>query len=90
MKKSNKKIKRYLEYLDEMALMVRSYWIEYKVCEGCDVVIEDSIYVCPVCKAYRFDKSKERIFQALEQLQLDVENTMFKLDTDSSLEEDVY
>jgi rRNA maturation endonuclease Nob1 len=36
-------------------------WYWFKVCEGCENVIDIECPVCPVCRAYRFDETKKRI-----------------------------
>jgi hypothetical protein len=47
---------------------VKQFWYGYKVCEGCDVLLSEDVYVCPVCKAYRFDTTKERIISEANKL----------------------
>jgi len=47
---------------------VKRFWFGYKVCEGCDTLLGEEIPVCPICKAYRFDDSKERIITVAEEL----------------------
>lgn len=36
-------------------------WYWYKVCEGCESIVDISDAMCPVCRAYRFDKTKARV-----------------------------
>ena len=38
-------------------------WYWYKVCEGCESVVDITDHVCPVCKAYRFDENRKRIVE---------------------------
>jgi rRNA maturation endonuclease Nob1 len=38
-------------------------WYWFKVCEGCENVIDTGDAVCPVCKSYRFDENKKRIIE---------------------------
>lgn len=33
----------------------------YKVCEGCDSIVELQTTLCPNCHAYRFDSSNVRV-----------------------------
>ena len=47
---------------------VKRFWFGYKVCEGCDILLAEEMHVCPVCKAYRFNDSKECIITAAEKL----------------------
>jgi hypothetical protein len=47
---------------------VKRFWFGYKVCEGCDTLLGEEVSVCPVCKAYRFDDSKEQIVSVAEKL----------------------
>lgn len=47
---------------------VKRFWFGYKVCEGCDILLTEDMSVCPVCKSYRFDDTKERVVQAAEEL----------------------
>jgi len=47
---------------------VKRFWFGYKVCEGCETLLGEEVYVCPICKAYRFDDTKERIVQTAEEL----------------------
>jgi rRNA maturation endonuclease Nob1 len=41
-------------------------WRWYKVCEGCENVVDKIDAICPVCLAYRFDESRVRIVQQAE------------------------
>jgi hypothetical protein len=88
--KENIRIKQYLLYLQEMSWFIKKFWHGYKVCEGCELVVEDSIFVCPNCKAYRFDDSKERIYQSSEQMNAEVNRVLTEAGIDSFLEEDEY
>ncbi|CAB5226475.1 hypothetical protein UFOVP760_249 [uncultured Caudovirales phage] len=36
-------------------------WYWYKVCEGCESIVDVSDATCPICRAYRFDGSKKRV-----------------------------
>jgi rRNA maturation endonuclease Nob1 len=36
-------------------------WYWYKVCEGCESVVDISDATCPICRAYRFDRSEKRV-----------------------------
>lgn len=40
----------------------------YKVCEGCEGIAKVDQFLCPVCKAYRFDPSLTRLTAACETL----------------------
>jgi RNA polymerase subunit RPABC4/transcription elongation factor Spt4 len=39
---------------------------KYKVCEGCEQLLFDHMYVCPFCKAYRFTKDRARVSVAYD------------------------
>lgn len=47
---------------EEVAEYIESNYRKFKVCEGCDSVLKKSTSLCPVCYTYRFDTTKERIF----------------------------
>jgi hypothetical protein len=53
------------EYIIES---VKRFWFGYKVCEGCDIILAEDMPICPVCNAYRFDDSKERVVEVAEKL----------------------
>jgi rRNA maturation endonuclease Nob1 len=36
-------------------------WYWFKVCEGCESIVDIDDALCPICNAYRFDSSEERI-----------------------------
>jgi len=38
----------------------------YKVCEGCEHILFNSVIICPFCKSYRFSHDKQRVFAAYE------------------------
>ena len=46
--------------------MIKRFWFGYKVCEGCDCLVYEEIAICPNCYAYRFDDSKERVYEATD------------------------
>jgi hypothetical protein len=56
------------EYSKYVSQTVKKFWYGYKVCEGCDSLITEDIYVCPRCKAYRFDDSKKAVLKAADEL----------------------
>lgn len=43
-------------------------WYCFKVCEGCESVVDVFEVMCPVCRAYRFDESKERVISQADVL----------------------
>jgi len=46
---------------EEIDDYIASVYFLYKVCEGCEGVVSYDIAVCPICSAYKFDESFERI-----------------------------
>ena len=40
----------------------------YKVCEGCESVVLYDMPFCPVCDAYRFDDSVNRVIKTVMEL----------------------
>lgn len=51
-----------------MIKLIKKFWYGYKVCEGCDTLVNEEIPVCPVCRVYRFDNSKERVFEIADRV----------------------
>jgi len=53
---------------EDILKSVKRFWFGYKVCDGCDTLLGEEVSVCPVCRAYRFDDTKERIISVAEEL----------------------
>ena len=51
-----------------MVKLIKKFWYGYKVCEGCDALVNEEVSMCPVCRAYRYDDSKERIFEIADKI----------------------
>jgi recombinational DNA repair protein RecR len=51
-----------------MVKLIKKFWYGYKVCEGCDALVNEEVPVCPICRVYRFDNSKERVFEIADRI----------------------
>ena len=40
----------------------------YKICEGCGSILRRSAVLCPLCKSYRFEESRERVVAQAREL----------------------
>jgi rRNA maturation endonuclease Nob1 len=47
---------------------VADEWYWFKVCEGCDAVVDTCDTVCPFCNAYRFDEERKRVIARAKEL----------------------
>ena len=56
------------EYRKLLAKTIKRFWFGYKICEGCDSIVLVETSVCSICKAYRFDEDKKRIFDTADEL----------------------
>lgn len=52
----------------EMANKIISNPHNFKICEGCDSIVDISVDTCPNCHAYRFNSSEEAVVQQAETL----------------------
>ena len=46
-----------------MKKRINACWSLFKICEGCDMLIDVDIHVCSNCKAYRFTTDKEEVIK---------------------------
>ena len=50
-------------YIDRKGFLnrIKKLWVEFKICDCCDTIVEEDVYVCMVCRCYRFNKDKKEI-----------------------------
>lgn len=56
------KDKRIISSREDVARFVLNNHKSFKVCEGCDSILKRSACLCPVCATYRFNATKQAIF----------------------------
>jgi len=48
----------------------------FKACESCDAIVFREDNICPICKAYRFTKSKEIITKIAKEIKKEIQDKL--------------
>lgn len=68
---------------ETIADKIAKEWYWFKICEGCENIIDTIEPVCPICKSYRYNEERKdvikRIYEVYDRFQSFIDNGLEQL-----------